>query len=52
MPVPSTGVAAPMSYVAGGKQYVVIAAGGHAYLPSTMGDYVLAYSLDGKGGQP
>jgi glucose dehydrogenase len=28
-----------------GKQYVVIAAGGHARVGTTAGDYVIAYAL-------
>lgn len=28
-----------------GKQYVVIAAGGHARIGTTTGDYVIAYAL-------
>lgn len=39
-----------MSYVSPrtGKQYVVIAAGGHAFMQTTIGDYVVAYSLEGN----
>ena len=29
----------------GGKQYVVIAAGGHGALGTTFGDYVVAFAL-------
>jgi glucose dehydrogenase len=29
----------------GGKQYVVIAAGGHTSLPSARGDWLIAYAL-------
>lgn len=45
--LPAGGQATPMSYVSAktGKQYVVIAAGGHAYLRTTLGDHVVAYSL-------
>jgi quinoprotein glucose dehydrogenase len=45
--LPAGGQAAPMTYRArpGGKQYVVIAAGGHVALRSTPGDYVVAYAL-------
>jgi len=28
-----------------GKQYVVIAAGGHGRLGTTLGDYVIAFAL-------
>ena len=34
-----------MTYAIGGKQYVVIAAGGHFNLRTTLGDYVVAYAL-------
>ncbi|WP_176593872.1 membrane-bound PQQ-dependent dehydrogenase, glucose/quinate/shikimate family [Sphingobium sp. EM0848] len=45
--LPAGGQALPMSYVSPrtGKQYVVIAAGGHAFMHTTIGDYVVAYSL-------
>ena len=37
----------PMTYLAGqnGKQFVVIAAGGHGKLGTKLGDSVIAYSL-------
>jgi quinoprotein glucose dehydrogenase len=34
-----------MTYRVGGKQYVVIAAGGHGKLGTKQGDYVVAFSL-------
>jgi quinoprotein glucose dehydrogenase len=43
--LPAGAQATPMSYERGGRQYVVIAAGGHAKLGTTRGDYVLAYAL-------
>ncbi|WP_286995927.1 membrane-bound PQQ-dependent dehydrogenase, glucose/quinate/shikimate family [Haliea sp.] len=45
--LPAGGQATPMSFVSAldGKQYVVIAAGGHAYMQTTIGDHVVAYSL-------
>jgi quinoprotein glucose dehydrogenase len=43
--LPAGGQATPMTYEAGGRQYVVIAAGGHAWMRTTPGDYVLAYAL-------
>lgn len=42
------GNATPMSYIAGGRQFVVLAAGGHAYLGSKPVDYVLAYTIGGR----
>ena len=43
--LPAGGQATPMTYRAEGRQYVVIAAGGHAWMRTTPGDYVLAYAL-------
>lgn len=45
--LPAGGQATPMSYVSPrtGRQYVVIAAGGHQFMQTTIGDYVLAYSV-------
>ena len=46
--LPAGGQATPSVYAVAGKQYVVIAAGGREGL-GPMGDYVIAYTLDGKG---
>lgn len=43
--LPAGGNAVPMTYTVGGKQYVVIAAGGHALVGSKMGDSIVAYAL-------
>jgi len=45
--LPAGGQATPMTYRVheNGKQYIVIAAGGHARMGSTLGDYVVAYAL-------
>jgi quinoprotein glucose dehydrogenase len=43
--LPAGGQANPMSYAVNGRQYVVIAAGGHAGLGTRSGDYVMAYAL-------
>jgi|TARA_B100002003_G_C14157609_1_gene557884 quinoprotein glucose dehydrogenase len=43
--LPAGGQATPMTYVIEGKQYVVIAAGGHNKIGTTLGDYVIAFSL-------
>ena len=43
--LPAGGQANPMSYSIGGKQYVVIAAGGHGGLGTRTGDFVQAYAL-------
>jgi quinoprotein glucose dehydrogenase len=44
--LPAGGQATPMTYRGkDGKQYVVIAAGGHGRLGTTPGDYVIAFAL-------
>jgi quinoprotein glucose dehydrogenase len=43
--LPAGGQATPMTYTIDGKQYVVIAAGGHGKLGTKQGDYVMAFSL-------
>ena len=43
--LPAGGQATPMTYTLNGKQYVVIAAGGHGKLGTKQGDYVLAFTL-------
>ncbi len=43
--LPAGGYASPATYVANGKQYVVIAAGGGGKMLTKSGDYYLAFSL-------
>jgi quinoprotein glucose dehydrogenase len=43
--LPAGAQATPMTYTLNGKQYLVIAAGGHGKLASKMGDYVIAFTL-------
>lgn len=43
--LPAAAQATPMTYMWKGKQYVVIAAGGHGKLGSKQGDYVIAFAL-------
>ena len=44
--LPAGGQATPMTYrLPDGKQFVVIAAGGHKYLRTHMGDAIVAYAL-------
>jgi len=43
--LPAGGQATPMTYSLGGKQYLVIAAGGHGKIGTKLGDYVLAFTL-------
>ena len=47
--LPAGGQAAPMTYVSNktGRQYVVIAAGGHQLMGTTIGDSLVAYTLPG-----
>ena len=48
---PTSANATPMTYMAGGKQYVVVATGGHNWVyPFKKGDSVIAYSLPGSEG--
>lgn len=45
--LPGGGQATPMSYrLANGRQYVVIAAGGHKYLGTRLSDALVAYALE------
>lgn len=43
--LPAGGQATPMTYKAGGKQIVVINAGGHDFMETPIGDYFIAYAL-------
>jgi quinoprotein glucose dehydrogenase len=43
--LPAGGQATPMTYTINGKQYLVIAAGGHGKLGTKQGDFVLAFTL-------
>jgi quinoprotein glucose dehydrogenase len=43
--LPASAQATPMTYSVKGKQYVVIAAGGHGKLGTKQGDYVVAFTL-------
>ena len=43
--LPAGGQATPMTYMWKGKQYVLIAAGGHANLDTKRGDKIIAYAL-------
>jgi quinoprotein glucose dehydrogenase len=44
--LPAGGQATPMTYAVNGKQYIVIAAGGHGRFSTRMGDYVVAFALE------
>ncbi len=43
--LPAAGAANPMTYEVAGRQYIVIAAGGHGKLGTRRGDWVVAYAL-------
>jgi quinoprotein glucose dehydrogenase len=43
--LPAGGQATPMTYMVNGKQYIVIAAGGHGKFFTKQGDYVIAFAL-------
>ena len=43
--LPAGGQATPITYEAGGRQYVVIMAGGHHFMETPIGDAVIAYAL-------
>lgn len=43
--LPGGGQATPMTYEAGGRQYVVIMAGGHHFMETPISDELVAYAL-------
>jgi quinoprotein glucose dehydrogenase len=43
--LPAGGQATPMTYQLNGRQYIVIATGGHGSLGTTSGDYLVAFAL-------
>ncbi|HET8790047.1 MAG TPA: membrane-bound PQQ-dependent dehydrogenase, glucose/quinate/shikimate family [Modicisalibacter sp.] len=43
--LPAGGQATPLVYEADGRQYMVIMAGGHHFMETPIGDYVIAYAL-------
>lgn len=50
-PLPASAQATPLTYRArpGGRQFVVVAAGGHDGMRSRRGDFLVAYALPGAG---
>ncbi len=44
--LPASAQSTPMTYESGGKQYIVICAGGHGKMKSKMGDSVVAFRLE------
>ncbi|OLP62218.1 glucose dehydrogenase [Xaviernesmea oryzae] len=43
--LPAGGQATPITYEIGGRQYVVIMAGGHHFMETPVGDAIIAYAL-------
>ncbi len=43
--LPASAQSSPMTYAIGGRQYVVLTAGGHGMMGTRKGDYVMAFSL-------
>jgi quinoprotein glucose dehydrogenase len=43
--LPASAQASPMTYAIGGRQFVVVAAGGHSVLGTRSGDYLVAFAL-------
>lgn len=50
--LPAGGQATPMTYESGGRQYLVMMAGGHHFMQTPVGDYVIAYALPDTGAAP
>lgn len=51
--LPASAQSTPMTYRArpGGRQFVVVAAGGHAGMQSSLGDHIVAFALPVEGGR-
>jgi quinoprotein glucose dehydrogenase len=43
--LPAGGQATPITYMSGGRQFIVVTAGGHSIMGTKFGDYTIAYSL-------
>lgn len=46
--LPAGGQATQMTHAVNGRQYVVIAAGGHGSFGTKLGDHVIAYALPNR----
>jgi len=51
-PLPGGGQATPMTYEVGGRQYLVIAPGGHHFMETPISDAVIAYALPQSASKP
>ena len=47
--LPAGGQATPMTYEVNGRQYLAIFAGGHHFMETKIGDYLVVYSLPTPG---
>ena len=47
--LPAGGQANPIVYEMDGREYLVIMAGGHHFMMTPIGDYVIAYALPQSG---
>jgi quinoprotein glucose dehydrogenase len=45
--LPAGGQATPMTFEVGGRQYLVMMAGGHHFMETPIGDHVIGYALPG-----
>ena len=43
--LPAGGQTTPMTYEVDGRQYIVIAPGGHHFMETKVGDEIIAYAL-------
>lgn len=50
--LPAGSQATPMTYMAGGRQFVVMTSGQHMWFGTPPGDYVIAYALPRRWGRP
>jgi quinoprotein glucose dehydrogenase len=50
--LPAGGQATPMSYTHEGRQYIVIAAGGHKVVGTKLGEHLVAYALPAQQAGP
>ena len=46
--LPAGNQAAPLTYIANGRQYVVAVVGGHDRIPTRLGDSIMAWALPQK----
>ncbi len=46
--LPAGGQATPMAFEVNGREYIGCMAGGHHFMQTPVGDYVLAYALPGS----